>query len=88
MEESLQVNNVSEELEDALKRSLAYWSAESLGTVNRSKWNWRRIGEQGLANAHSTLDQAEGYLNNARRRTFNSGTCSTAFVLRPVSGNS
>ncbi len=58
----------------ALGRSLAYWSADSLTMananetlVNTSGWNWRRIGAQTLASVHSTLDQAEGYLTNARR---------------------
>ena len=58
----------------ALRRSLAYWSADSLTmantnetVVNTSGWNWRRIGARTLASVHSTLDQAEGYLTNARR---------------------
>jgi SIR2-like domain len=61
-------DNVDEEhREAALERSLAYRSAESLKAVKMTLWDWQRIGEQELANAHSTLDQAEGYLTNGRR---------------------
>jgi hypothetical protein len=65
--EALNQNSEKKQLGDALRRSLAYWSAQSLGNVDEVAWNWRRIAEQELANAHTTLDQAEGYLTSGRR---------------------
>ncbi len=56
-----------EQLDDALRRSLAYWSAASLTTLKPSRWDWRRIGVQTLTSVQTTLDDAEGYLTNARR---------------------
>ncbi len=66
-DDSIHVHSNKKQREAALERSLAYRSAESLKAVKPSEWNSQRIGEQELANAHSTLDQAEGYLTNGRR---------------------